>query len=258
MSTIIIASENFIKSNNEIRGSYELSGSDFVGFKSPFPMFHFPKMPMPLRTLTEIYSLDGKTYVAFFNGKSCAYFGTNGVLANFPAKYCQNDGWKYDRESRELVVKNLDVETKIAAKEFLGSIDVPFMLDRMLNLQLKLAKGKATRMSLKGDSISHTNLEISTAPEGGVCISFAASESTNSNGVKIPGGYHVENGSLAPGIKIFIPGNQFSDLGFLAQMSRDGANLRVTRGTNETSAVLEWTSPNWDGSVITMAQIKNL
>lgn len=258
MHSIITASKEFVATNSEMRGEYELAGGACAGYKSHFPIFCIPKIPFPMSSLESIYSKDGINYMACCKGGSSAFFGSNGSLGNFPSKYTKTEVWEYSEVSADEVSRKLDGEGRMSSSEFLGAFDVPTSLVQMLKLRAKRDGSIRVNRGAHAKKSRDMQLEIYAPEGGGVTFEFLWIDSSKIAESTSEGGFYVETGYMAPGKKLVIDACKFSDLGFIGHMNRDGASLRVTKGSTDNYAFLEWTSPSWDGAAFTTADVQSL
>lgn len=261
MLTFVTASKSFAEKNvmTDCEKYFFPFGRGFIS--SNYPICTLPKTPWMLTDQFQIYTDGTQRLVISNTSQSLRYFAADDTLAMMPIKYIQNsNNYEYEHCDKAEVSAMLEAEVTETSGEYLGELEVASRFWRILKLMIK--KGSDSKLKKRQLDAVRKDMAIVflARDEGGVGLQFRINTKSQSEYGGLSEAEFVDGtGELRSNVSIGIKYEQYSSLYKLARFGRSGASVRITRSmTNPEEAVLVWSSPVWDGTVLTKAEIISL
>ncbi len=256
MAKIFIASNEYAESNPDLRGAYVSNLCKKGHFVSNFPDFQIPKIPWVFSGEDRLYSVDGTHFVAERNNGILKYFGSTGKLANFPAQYYVANYPVYDTFPEEEVRQELMADNVLSEGDVLGWFDMPETLAHTLSQISAIATQNKLKAKERLEFYHCIALIIKPSAVSGVQIELRVAGAY----IRLRGGmrstiWDSMDGTLGHGVRLVVRGKDLFELKCLKRFLGSGVQVRATESHITDEAVLAWTSPSWDGTLLTTADI---
>lgn len=225
------------------------------------PVYVMPVLPFSFGNDFEMY-LDGNGRF-LVESRKCVlrYFGIDSKLTSPPLRVFNSESsYVYDEEEANKLISLVEAEAIDASGEYLGSFEVNAKFFGAIRLLSRVTENSKTHRVIRQAISKYVYMRIASnlnELQGGVNLYIEGN-------TKFPpeyGGFgdmtiNATGGELTHEIELMLKYSHLSALYKLVRFGRCGANVRITRSiTNPSEAVLVWSSPVWEGTALTTAEI---